>query len=74
MFHRGPTYSTQRVKCSTEVLNIPGTMSNVPLGCYTLHGEGPMVQGGAKYSNETVKRSTEVLNIPQPMSNFPLRC
>ena len=30
MFHKGANYSTQSVKCSTELLTIPQRMSNVP--------------------------------------------
>ena len=74
MFHGGAKYSTERVKCSTEVLNIPWTMSNVPLRCSTFHGEGQMFHGGAKYSTERVKCPLEVLNIPQRGSNVPRRC
>ena len=60
MFHGGATYSTESVKCSTEVLNI--------------HGEGQMVHGGTKYSTDNIKCSIEVLNIPRKMSNVPRRC
>ena len=33
MFHGGAKYSTDNTKGSTEVLNIPWTMSNVPRRC-----------------------------------------
>ena len=59
-FHRGVKYSTQSVKCSTEVLNVPRRMSNV--------------HGGAKSYKENVQCSTEVLNIPTRVSNVPRRC
>ena len=87
MFPGGAKYSTERVKCSTEslnipttmsnvpqMLNIPRTMSNVPRRCYIFHKEVRMFPGGAKYSTERVKCSTEVLNIPRTMSNVPRRC
>ena len=74
MFHGGAKYSTESFNCSTEVLNIPQTMPNVPRRCYIFHGEGQMFHGGAKYSRETVKLSTEVLNIPRRLSNVPRRC
>ena len=60
MFHGGATYSTERAKGSTKMLNIPR--------------EGQMVHGGAKYSTERVKWSTEVPNIPRKMSNVLRRC
>ena len=74
MFHGGAKYSTETVKWSPEVLNIPRTMSNIPLRCLTFHGEGQMVHGGAEYSTDNVKCSTEVLNIPRRASNGPRRC
>ena len=74
MFHGGAKYSTDNVKCSTEVLNTPWTMSNVPRRCSIFHGEGQMFHGGAKYSMDNVKCSTEVLNIPRRGSNVPRRC
>ena len=52
MFHGGAKYSTERVKCSTEVLNIPQTMSTVPRSCYIFHGQCQMFHGGAKYSTD----------------------
>ena len=55
MFHIGAKYSTDNVKCSTEVLNIPRTMSNVPRRCQIFHGEGQMFHIGAKYSTDNVK-------------------
>ena len=64
MFHGGAKYSTNNVKRSTKVLNIPPTMSNVPRRCCIFHGEGQMFHGGANYSTDNVKWSTEVLNIP----------
>ena len=69
MFQGGAKYSTETVKCSTEVLNVRRTMSNVPFRCYIFHGEGQMFHGGAKYFTDNVKCSTEVLTIPHTMSN-----
>ena len=60
MFHGGAKYSTDHVKCSTEVLNIPQQ-------CQMFHR-------GAKYSTESVKSSTEAVNIPRTVSNVPRRC
>ena len=60
MLHGGAKYSTDNVKCSTEVLNF--------------HGEGQMVHGGAKHSTDGAKCATEVLNITRTMSNVPRRC
>ena len=74
MFDGGAKYSTERVKCSTEVLNIPQIMSNVPRRCEIFHGQCPIFHGGAKYSTERVKCSTEVLKIRRTMSNVPRRC
>ena len=74
MFQAGAKYSTDNVKCSTEVLNLPRTMSNVPRRCYMFHVEGQMIHIGAKYSTERVKYFTEVLNIPRRGSNVPRRC
>ena len=74
MFHGGAKYSTDDVKCSTEVLNGPPTMSNVARRCYMFHGEGKMFHAGAKYSTDNVKCSTEVLNVPHRGSNVPRRC
>ena len=51
MFRKGANYSTERVKCSTEVPNTRRTLSNVSWRC--------------KYSTDNVKCSTEVLNIPR---------
>ena len=65
MFHGGAKYSMDNVKCSTEVLNIPRTMSNVPRRCSIFHGQFQMFHGGAQYSTERVKCSAEVLNIPR---------
>ena len=65
MFHGGAKYSMDNVKCSTEVVNIPPTMSNVPRGCETFHGKCQLLHGGAKYSMERVKYSTDVLNVPR---------
>ena len=55
MFRGGAQYSTERVKCSTQMLNIPRTISNVPRRSYTFHGEGQMIYRGAKCSTERVK-------------------
>ena len=74
MIHGGANYSTDNVKCSTEVLNIPRTMSNVPYTCEIFHGEGQMVHGGAKYSTDNVKCSRGVPNIGRRLSNVPRRC
>ena len=60
MFHAGAKYFTERVKCSTEVLNIPRTM--------------PKFHASAKYSTDVVKCSTEVLHIPRGGSNVPRTC
>ena len=74
MFRGGAKYSSERVKWSTEVLNIPQTMSNVPRRCQTYEGDCQMFHGGPKYSTERVKGSTERLNIPQRGSKGPRRC
>ena len=74
MVHRGAKYSTERIKCSPQVLDIPRIGSNIPRRCYRFHGEGQMDQRGAKYSTDNVKCSTEVLNIPQRASNVPWSC
>ena len=74
MFHGGAKYSTERVKCPLEVLNIPERGSNVSRRCYIFHGQCQMFHGGAKYSTERVKCSTEVLNISRRESNVPRRC
>ena len=70
MFHRGSKYSTDNVKCSTEVLNITRRGSNVPRRCSIFHREGQMFNGGAQYSTDNVQCSTEVLNIPRRGSNI----
>ena len=72
MFHGGAKYSTERVKWSMGVLNIPRTMSSIPRRCQMFQGERQMVHGGAKYSTDNVKCSTEVLNIPRRGSKVPL--
>ena len=60
MIYAGAKCSTERVKWSTEVLNIHRKMSNG--------------LRGAKCSTDNVKCSTEVLNGPRPMSNVARRC
>ena len=55
MFHGGAKYSTEKVKCSTEVINILRIGSNVPLRGEISHKEDQMVHGGAKFSTDNVK-------------------
>ena len=74
MFHARAKYSTERVKCSPQVLNILRIGSNVPHRCEIFHRQCQLFHGVAKYSTERVKCSTEVLNIPQTMSNVRRRC
>ena len=74
MFHARAKYSTERVKCSPQVLNILRIGSNVPHGCEIFHGQCQLFHGGAKYSTDNAKCSTEVLNIPRTMPNVPRRC
>ena len=70
----GAKYSTDNVKCSPQVLNVPRTMSNVPRRCQIFHGQCQMFHRGAKNSADRVKCPTEVLNIPRRGSNGPRRC
>ena len=55
MFHAGAKYSTDNVKCSTEVLNIPHRVSNMPRRCYIFHGEFQVFDIGAEYSTDNFK-------------------
>ena len=90
MFHGGAKYSTERVKCPTELLNIPRTMhtngqmfhknakcSMDNVKCFTEVLNIPQVKCPTeflKYSVDNLKCSTEVLNVPWTMSNLPRRC
>ena len=59
MFHGGAKYSTDNVRCSKQVLNIPRGGSNVPRMCQTHDGECQLFHGGAKYSTDNVKCSKQ---------------
>ena len=74
MVHGGAKYSTDNAKCSTQVLNIPRTTSNVLRRCEIFHRQCKMFHGGAKHTTEAVKWSTEPLNIPRTMPNVARRC
>ena len=65
MFHGGMKHSTEGVKYSTEVSNIPRRGLNNLRRYEIFHGGGPIFHGGIKYSPEGVKYSREVSNIPR---------
>ena len=69
MVNGGAKYSTERVKCTMEVLSIPRRGSNGPQGCLIFHGQCQMFHGGAKYSKANAKGSTEVPHIRLRGSN-----
>ena len=78
MFHGAAKYSTGTLQCSTEPLNIPRTLSNVPWIPKMIHGNLEMLQGYPYSSTETLKRSTEPLKCsteplipPRAPSNVP---
>ena len=65
MFHGTPNSSTCTLKCSTEPLNVPRRLSNVPCIPKMFHGDAEILHRAPKYSMETVNCSTELLNIPR---------
>ena len=60
MFHRGIKYSTEGVKDSTEVSNIPRRGLKIRRRYQIFHPGDQIIHGGMKYSTEGVKHSTEV--------------